>query len=123
MNPGSERYPRARRLEVYFLQRRCNQPELILNYRKTGKISAGRENDIYNSRAGSQKESCIFTTARRQARDEVIGIKNNNTLGVLRALCRRHHFVTGYKQDYLLEMALICSPLPASLGNCLSFFV
>jgi DNA-binding CsgD family transcriptional regulator len=26
--------------------------------------------------------------------------------GVLRALCRRHHFVSGKTQDYLLELAL-----------------
>jgi hypothetical protein len=35
-----------------------------------------------------------------------MSIKNTNTLGVLRALCRRHHFVSGEIQDYLLEMAL-----------------
>ena len=31
---------------------------------------------------------------------------DNNTLGVLRALCRRHHFVSGEMQDYVLGMAL-----------------
>gem|GEM_PF-4284773 len=32
-------------------------------------------------------------------------MKNNDTLGVLRALCRRHHFVSGRTKKYLLKMA------------------
>ena len=36
-----------------------------------------------------------------------MSIKDYNTLGVLCALCRRHHVVSGEIQDYLLEMALI----------------
>ena len=39
-----------------------------------------------------------------------MNIKNTNTLGVLRALCRRHHFVSGEIQDYLLERALDKNP-------------
>ena len=35
-----------------------------------------------------------------------MSIKDTNTLGVLRALCRRHHFASGEIQDYLLEMEL-----------------
>ena len=32
--------------------------------------------------------------------------RDTNTLGVLRLLCLRHHFVNSKTQDYLLEMAL-----------------
>jgi hypothetical protein len=33
-----------------------------------------------------------------------MSIKDYNTLGVLCALCRRHHFASGEKQKYLLEI-------------------
>ena len=39
-----------------------------------------------------------------------MSIKDTNTFGVLRALCGRHHFVSGEIQDYLLERALDKNP-------------
>ena len=53
----------------------------------------------------------FFSSPRRQARQEVMSIKDYNTLGVLCALCRRHHFASGEIQDHLLEMALVHVPV------------
>ena len=92
---------------VHFTTKLISHNGFIVKRRKSTASSGDRRGATFclgNEQCRFSKISSYFFS--HQAHQEVMSIKIYNTLGVLCSLCRRHYFVSGEIQDYLLEMGL-----------------